>query len=71
MKKILSIILATAMLISLIPSAFATIDETTGLNKLTYNFNYSELGLSAAINFTSSSGLANKETKEKSYKIVL
>ncbi|MBQ9985750.1 MAG: hypothetical protein IJP38_05530 [Oscillospiraceae bacterium] len=47
MKRFLSIILAVAMLISLVPSVFAVVDEETGLNTLTYNFNYGTLGLTA------------------------
>lgn len=62
MKKILSIILATAMLMSLVPSAFAVVDEETGLNTLTYNFNCTELGLGKTA--FSSESLPGKATTE-------
>ena len=44
MKKILSVILAAALILTLIPSAFATTDEATGLNKQTYTFTNSVAG---------------------------
>lgn len=52
MKRILSIILAMSLLISLIPTALAAIDETTGLNKLVYNFNYGVFGKESRYDFT-------------------
>jgi len=55
MKKFLSIILAAVMLISLVPSAFAVEDAVTGLNTLTYKFNYSELGRDNKTLFTDTS----------------
>ncbi len=52
MKRLLSIILAATLLISLVPSAFAVVDTETGLNTLTYNFNQSVFGKDSRYDFT-------------------